>query len=145
MMSNMITTIIYKFSNPPLADTEPEDGLLTGRWSKGWCYICPNMGNCYIFPDLGSGSRITSRLPDYNPARHLGRVPGGSVAWNLGRLLSNTLPFSGTANKGWSLIPALRLLWLSHKTGAREKPVNCHYSLGHHFFTLVGLYPRRIN
>ena len=91
-------------------------------------------------PNLSSWPRITNRLPDRDPVRHLGRGPRGSVAWNLGQLIGGPLFLFGTASgrRRKSLILALGM-GLSCKTSAEKKLINVHCFSFHHLFALTGL------
>ena len=91
-------------------------------------------------PNLSNWPRITNRLPDRDPARHLGRGPRGSVAWNLGQLIDGPLFLFGTAGgrRRKSLILALGM-GLSRKTSTEKKLINGHLFSFHHIFALTDL------
>ena len=73
-------------------------------------------------PNLSSWPGITNRLPNRDPARHLGRGPQGSVARNLGQLIDDPLfPFGmASGRRRRSMILAMGM-GLSRETSAGKK------------------------
>ena len=98
-------------------------------------------GRRHTSADLGSWPGITHRLPDYDPTRCPRWGLKRGITCKPGRLIINALLLFGTAGR-WgrrSVVLALRLLRLGHKTSAGQESVNCHFSLVYHHCVLTDL------